>query len=217
MPTTPTWAEVIKTSIQRALLELHSAMPGEVISYDNATQTAEVKPLLKWQKFLPGRALKQVFDLPPLADVLVCHPRAGDYAMHMPLSSGDLVLIVFCDRSISSWRGQSSPTQTSDPGTYDPLPLSGAIAVPLMAHDSAPVDFGSSSSIRIGSNGGSFDFIAWASEVDDRLSTIQTTFDTHIHTTTATIGATATPGVIAPTATPVGALATVANSDVEVS
>src|SRR5690606_15789866 len=48
--------------------------------------------------------------------------------------------------------------------------------------------------VRIGGS----DAVALAPLVSARLDAIQAAFDTHIHTTTATIGAGATPGVIAP-------------------
>lgn len=61
------------------------------------------------------------------------------------------------------------------------------------------------------------DFVALASLVNARLSSIQSKFDSHIHTTTATIGAGATPGVISPPTSPIGALASVASAKVRAS
>lgn len=52
--------------------------------------------------------------------------------------------------------------------------------------------------------------VALAELVDARLQTIQTTFDAHTHITTATIGASATPGVISPPAGAIGPLESVA-------
>jgi hypothetical protein len=60
-------------------------------------------------------------------------------------------------------------------------------------------------------NIGGEDFVALADLVSARLDLIQATFDAHIHITTATVGATPTPGVIAPTATPIGPLDAVAS------
>ena len=50
------------------------------------------------------------------------------------------------------------------------------------------------------------DNLALASLVMDRLDTLQSTFDGHDHITTATVGATPTPGVISPYASPIGPL-----------
>ncbi len=50
---------------------------------------------------------------------------------------------------------------------------------------------------------------AIAEAVKDRLDTIQSTFDAHIHTTTATIGPSAVVGIISPPTSSIGALADV--------
>ena len=58
-------------------------------------------------------------------------------------------------------------------------------------------------------------FVALANLVNARLASIQSTFDSHIHTTTATVGASAVLGVIAPPASPIGSLADVAAAEVK--
>lgn len=54
------------------------------------------------------------------------------------------------------------------------------------------------------------DFVAMAAAVLSELNDIRAKFDAHIHTTTATIGATATVGVIAPPSPGMGAAGSVA-------
>lgn len=58
------------------------------------------------------------------------------------------------------------------------------------------------------------DALALASLVDDRLTTLQAKYDAHIHITTATVGPSPTPGVIAPTTSLVNPLASVASTKV---
>jgi hypothetical protein len=58
---------------------------------------------------------------------------------------------------------------------------------------------------------GGTEAVSLASLCKQRHDTIQAAFDAHIHITTATPGASATPGVIAPTATPIGPLGPVAS------
>jgi hypothetical protein len=163
----------VKRAIAKAVLALHTAMPGRVVSYDAAAQTAHVQPLLKWQAFLPGMA-RSVVDLPVLPDVLVCHPRAGTKGMHYPLSEGDLVLLVFCSRSIASWRA-GSPGTVADPGrVLTPTPLESAIALPLMSHDSAPLTgLSGGATVNIGDDGGALDFVALAAKVTAELDALK--------------------------------------------
>ena len=59
------------------------------------------------------------------------------------------------------------------------------------------------------------EFIALANLVDARFSAVAAKFDPHTHLTTATVGPTAVPGVVAPTTTPIGTLATVAAAEVK--
>lgn len=219
---TPSWDDVITTKIRRFVLEMHSAMPGVVNSYDAATQTAEVKPLIKWQRFIPGRALRDLFDLPPLPDVLVCHPRGGSYGMHLPLAQGDLVLLVMCSRELTQWRGGSA-TSPAEPGTIDPMPLAGAIAIPLMTHDSQAWtgDIASNDQINIGKQGGAFDFVALATATKDEISALRdtvdsivTAFNSHVHVSAAPGGNTSPPG--SPASAP-AAVGEIKSADVKVS
>lgn len=172
---TPSFAESIRQAVAKAVLALHTAMPGRVVSYDAATQTADVQPLLKWAQFLPGR-VREVADLPVLPDVLVCFPRAGSLGIHLPLAAGDLVLLVFCSRSLTSWRGQSSGGTVTDPArVFTPTPLEAAVALPLMTHDSAPLGtaLASGSTINVGSGSGTFEAVAQAEKVATQLTALK--------------------------------------------
>ena len=57
--------------------------------------------------------------------------------------------------------------------------------------------------------------MALSNLVKDELDAMASTFDAHIHITTATVGATAVPGVIAPTTTPQGPIGDVAATKVK--
>lgn len=63
--------------------------------------------------------------------------------------------------------------------------------------------------VHVGAETGA-DFVALAASVLTQLNDIRTKFDAHTHITTATVGATATPGVLAIPAPPMGPAATVA-------
>ena len=72
--------QAMKKEIQRSL---HCSMPGAVVSYDEASRTAEIR--------LAGDSL------PVLKDVPVFMP------VPFTVSPGDLCLVVFADREIDSW------------------------------------------------------------------------------------------------------------------
>lgn len=215
MAETVSLLEQMRREILQVVLELHTALPGAVVSYRAATQTADVKPLPRWNAQLPWSG-KTLIDLPVLPDVLVCHPRAGELGVHYPLESGDPVLLVFCGRSISTWRARPKDRRY-DPGDHQAMPLSGVVALPLLHHDSiAWGQLASGSGLRLGRSGGSFDYVAHARKTDDAIAALQQVLDTHIHMTTATVG-TGGPGVISPPTTTAGVQPSVAAADVEVS
>ena len=72
---------------------LHCAMPGTVVSFDTATQTASVRPALK----------RSDVSLPVIRDVPVFFPGSRESAVTWPVSEGDECLLVFADFDIDRW------------------------------------------------------------------------------------------------------------------
>lgn len=117
----------IKVGIENAIKELHTQMPGIIVSFNSTKQTAQVQP-----------AIKRIFrtedentivtlipaNLPVLINVPVYFPRGGGYSMTFPVSAGDECLIQFCERSIDRWH-QNSGVQ--EPGARRFHSLSDAV------------------------------------------------------------------------------------------
>ena len=93
-------AQVFGFFCEQTLKMVHTAMPGIVISYE-----AEPKPRARVQP-----ALDLLFDdgttMPraQILDVPVSWPTAGGYRIHMPLTAGDSVWLVFCERDITGFK-----------------------------------------------------------------------------------------------------------------
>ena len=66
---------------------LHCALPGNIISFDADTQTAEIQPAVKLGSL----------TYPPLSGVPVFMP------VPFEVNPGDACLVVFADRDIDSW------------------------------------------------------------------------------------------------------------------
>jgi hypothetical protein len=79
--------DYIAEAIDQGLNELWGPIPGEVVSYDAATQTATVKPLYK--PLHNG----EPFDMPELYEVPVEQPRTGNMAFTMPIPAGTKVML----------------------------------------------------------------------------------------------------------------------------
>jgi hypothetical protein len=120
-----TLGELLNRALDARLADVHVSMPGRVETYDAATQTADVQPLLK-------RALRDedgeiVETLPLCPGVPVLFPRAGDWFVSLPLSKGDTVLLVFAERSLDQWLERGGEV---DPGDLRMHSLDGAVAIP---------------------------------------------------------------------------------------
>mgnify|MGYP001767638139 CR=1 FL=1 len=99
-------AAAVRAEVEASTLDLHTAMPGIVLSFDKNKQTAVVQPAV--QKFFRGKGfveIKQVMDVP------VQFPRGGGFVLTFPVAAGDECLLVFSERAIDHWfeTGRTSP------------------------------------------------------------------------------------------------------------
>ena len=124
---TPSWADVILRAMDSRLCELHVALPGRVETYDPATQTADVKPMI--QNVVREEAGTELVpeELPVVPTVPVLFPRAGAFFVSLPVKPGDFGMLVFNERSIDRFRaiGEDDP-----PGDNRCHSLAGATFLP---------------------------------------------------------------------------------------
>lgn len=97
--TTPSFAQVLNDAIDSKLLELHTAMPGVIESYNAKTGQANIAPSFK-RKFVG----KDAEPLPVISNVPIVHMRTATASIRMPIAKGDKVLLIFSERSIDAWK-----------------------------------------------------------------------------------------------------------------
>lgn len=209
-PRTPTLAEVIRAAMDHRLRQVHVALPGRVESYNAEEQRADVQPMI--QELTPTRAGGELLEsLPVIPSVPVAFPRGGGYFLTFPIKAGDFVTLVFAERSIDTWvAGDGAEKNPDDFRTHD---LSDAIAIPgfypfgqSVGESAIDADLvmgkDGGSTIHIKDNGeihlaaeNADQFVALAQKVLDELNqvkadldAVKTTFDSHMHITTATVG-----------------------------
>jgi hypothetical protein len=112
----------LKNAIDSRLLELHTALPAEVVSFDASLNTVNVQPSIK-RKFSDG----SLVNLPVIQNVPVCFPRGGDGILSFPIRAGDSVLLVFSERSLDVWWAKGGTVDPADARKHN---LSDAIAIP---------------------------------------------------------------------------------------
>lgn len=120
----------LRRLIATELAEVHTCLPGEIISYDGVMAT--VKPTLD-KRLANGEALAA----PLIARVPICWPvAANNAAVTVPLKPGDPVLLHFCERALEDWLlGSDGPP--GDPRQFD---LTDAFATPIMRPGRASAD-----------------------------------------------------------------------------
>lgn len=96
---TPSMVETVRALIAAELSEVHTSIPGEIVSYDYDKNLAVVRPLLK-RKYV-GEELP--VDLPTIANVTVCFPRMGPGHLRFPILPKMTGEIIFQERSIDKW------------------------------------------------------------------------------------------------------------------
>jgi hypothetical protein len=216
----PGLAELIRMAIKQNQAEIHVSLPGRIESYDVSQQTADIQPLLQRVLVDEDGTELDPETLPILHDVPIAFPRGGGCFLSWPLAEGDLVQLFFIERSIDQYLGGNG--EITEPLDYRMHNLSDAVAYPgcypraLALSDAHAenavwgIDGGlqihvKSGEIDIGSENAA-DFVALAQKVFDEIDALKTTLNNFItahnapgsHTTTATVGPSAVPGVITP-------------------
>lgn len=105
------------------LRAVHTAMPGQVVSFDRALQTVSVQPVL--QRLYADADEPE--NLPIIEDVPVVFPGSGDFWFLFDVKPGSFVLLIFAERSIAKWLESGGVV---DPELNQKMDLSDAIAIP---------------------------------------------------------------------------------------
>lgn len=112
--------EAHSAQIEGRLKDLHTCLPGIIVSFDPATQTAAVQPAVK-RIFTERGAV----NLPVCVDVPVAFPGGGDFFLTFPVKAGDECILLFSERAIDYWHANGG---TQLPAEYRLHDLSDGIA-----------------------------------------------------------------------------------------
>jgi hypothetical protein len=137
-----TLVEALKMSFSEGLKGVHTLLPGEIVSYDNATQRARVRI---------GCSIELIdntlLPYPVLIDVPVQFPRWGGYTITMPVSPGDECAVVFGERDMS--RFLSSGATDFPPVTARKFDLSDGFAIMGLSSSASVVSDAPTDAIEI--------------------------------------------------------------------
>lgn len=111
----------IEETSRGVMCELHTALPGKVISIDVETGMASVKPC---GKYITPSGSK--LEYPVLTEVPLVFPfsQSAGVGMAFPVNAGDGCLVIISETALDEWR---SGAEAEAPLRYD---LTNAIAIP---------------------------------------------------------------------------------------
>lgn len=112
---------------EQAELRTHVAYPGRVQSYDAATQTADIVPLIRQQVPQPDGSYAME-EMPVIPCVPVLWPRSAGWFLAFPLRAGDTVQLLVNSSAIGHWRVGTG--DVTDPGDLRRQHISHAVAIP---------------------------------------------------------------------------------------
>lgn len=118
----PTLEEVLDQVVTSRLQSVYTSLPGRVLAFNPLSSTCTVQPFPAI--YQDGEAV----DLPVLHGVPVGFPSGGGASVTYPLTSGDVVLLVFASAPLGRYRDEGAEGDPSDVRRFD---LSDAWALPL--------------------------------------------------------------------------------------
>lgn len=104
---------------------LRVACPGIIQGFNEKEQTVTVQPAIR-EHLRKEDSSKEWANLPLLLDVPICFPRAGGYALTMPIKKGDECLVIFLDSCIDAWWSYGNIQNQIEKRRHD---LSDAVAI----------------------------------------------------------------------------------------
>ena len=178
-------SEAIVPLIADALLDVHTAIPGIVKSFNALTGTVDVQPAVK--RALAREDGSTAFEeLPLISNVRVEWPGAGGFELRFPLAAGDVVMLVFAEVDTGQWEqtGQvSKPAWLQRHGLGSPVARPFNRVAPVSVSPNA-AQIVTPSPLHVG-NPLVAQFVALSTLVDLELTKIWTMLNAHMHTSAA--------------------------------
>jgi len=185
-------SDVVNQVIGTYMSDIHTCMPGEIISYQSSKKTATVLPSVK-MKF----STDEILSMPLITNVPVFFPGSSDAVIHFPLKKGDSGLLVFSEKSLENWIASSGgEVEPGDPrkfsltdaffipGVFTPKNPGKAVTGSGMEilYKDAKINITDAGNIEF--NGNTKQFVTWT-ELNTALQTFMTALMAHVHTCTA--------------------------------
>lgn len=128
-------ADVLDANARTTSSRIHTSLPGKVVAYNPATNTADIQICVKAPFFdLDGG--REYDEMPTLPSVPIIWPRGGGFVMTLPIGPGDFVWLMFSELALAEWR---STGQLSEPTDARRHSLGYPYAIPGAFPDTSPM------------------------------------------------------------------------------
>lgn len=118
----------MQSVVDRFAGDLHTCLPARIIGLDYKTQKATVQPLIKMRYTDAGSNPDGLVDMSSIPSVPLIFPSSRFATMTFPVKAGDLVLLVFSQRSVDTFK-YSDGSAPIDPNDYRMHDYSDAFAI----------------------------------------------------------------------------------------
>lgn len=108
----PDLSDVIRELVESRLAEVHTAMPGRVVSFDAAALTVDVQPLAK-QAYTDEEGNRVPAALPIIPGVPVWFPGGAATQITWTITAGDRCWLIFAESSLDASKARPD---VADPG-----------------------------------------------------------------------------------------------------
>jgi hypothetical protein len=132
---TPTLASVIRDAIEAALFDVHTCIPGKIVTYDKVNQTATVQPLIK-SAFINESGVRESVKIPAIPGVSVMLLGNSAFSISWPVQKGDTGLIMFSEASLDKWKVRGGEVDPDDDRRFN---LSDAMFIPALRPWNGPI------------------------------------------------------------------------------
>lgn len=111
----------IENTVKAIVNDVHTALPGEIVSYDAMTGTATVSPI---GKFVTSD--NRILEYPKIAEVPVVFPycSTAEAGIILPVKPGDSCIVIVSEVELDEWR---SGAESDGPLRFD---LTNAVVIP---------------------------------------------------------------------------------------
>lgn len=126
--------DVFQAFSESRLADVHTSIPGKIVSYDAETERATVQPLVKLKRKVAGSILD--IEIPPIENVPVVLFHTSSFKLKIPINEDDGCIIFFSEVGIGKFLTSTGAVVEAD--DLARFSLTDAYCVPGLWGNNAP-------------------------------------------------------------------------------